>query len=142
MKSLGIFLIVIGAMMYLTGVCWAGIASLLSDSPPDLPMAITASITTFGGVLATHLGAVFGIARINGNRFLTLRGPLGPSDRPARYSGLQRSAAWFYVICLLLAVAFWAADGFSANSAEALRNMGLTFIGTIGGVAAVSLNVE
>mgnify|MGYP006944207085 CR=1 FL=1 len=59
MKGLGIFLIVIGAMMYLTGVCWAGIASLLSDSPPDLPMAITASITTFGGVLATHLGAVF-----------------------------------------------------------------------------------
>ena len=56
-------LLAIGAIAYLGGVAWAGIASLQTDDIPEIPGIVTQAITVIGGVLATHTGAVFGIAR-------------------------------------------------------------------------------
>ena len=148
-----LFLLAVAAVAYLGGVVWAGIASLQTDKVPEIPEIVTQAVVVIGGVLATHTGAVFGIAR-----YLSSGQKLKPSmfslaswaKLPLKAGAkaepsldfVQIAAVVVYIVSLLAAVVFWGLDGFSDTSAEVLRNMAYTFIGLIGGLLAVQLNVD
>lgn len=148
-----LILLAIAAVAYLGGVAWAGIASLQTDEVPEIPAIVTQAITVIGGVLATHTGAVFGIARyLSSNTRLKPKvyNPVAWSVVPKRegvapgmgLDMIQITAVVVYLVSLLAAVVFWGLDGFADTSAEVLRNMSYTFVGLIGGLLAVQLNVD
>lgn len=148
-----LILLAIAALAYLGGVAWAGIASLQTDEVPEIPGIVTQAITVIGGVLATHTGAVFGIARyLNGasRPRPKIYNPMAWSVVPKRegvaprqgLDVIQITAVVVYLLSLLAAVVFWGLDGFVDTSAEVLRNMSYTFVGLIGGLLAVQLNID
>ena len=67
-----------------------------------------------------------------------------PSQMAAvfRLTWPQAIAAWAYVASLVLAVAFWAWCGFSADTAVTIQNLARSLLGLFGGALAVLLNVR
>ncbi len=149
LRSLLLIIVGLAVLAYLGGIVWAGVASLLSTTEPQLPDIVTQAITAIGALLATHFGAIFGISRFtagSGQRTDRLgswpRLPRRTNEPAPTFEWLQVVAAWVYVASLILAVAFWAFDGFSPSSARALISMSSTLIGVFAGVCAVALNVS
>ncbi len=149
LRSLLLIIVGLAVLAYLGGITWAGVASLLSTTEPQLPDIVTQAITAIGALLATHFGAIFGISRFtagSGERTSRLgawpRLPPRSNEPAPTFEWLQVGAAWVYVASLILAVAFWAFDGFSSSSARALISMSSTLIGVFAGVFAVALNVS
>lgn len=141
-------LLALAAVPYLGGVLWAGIASLQSQSEPDLPDVVSQAITAIGSVLAIHTGAAFGVSGfVEDSR---TRRILDRARIPQHARGEMRSptekiqviAVVVYAVSLILAAVFWGLDdGFSPTSALVLRNMSYTLIGLLAGLLAVQLNV-
>jgi len=154
LRPLVIFIVVVAALAYIGGIIYAGIESLQSDTKPPLPELVTQTITVIGGALATHFGAIFGISQLDGGSPRPIPSPLNvkawAAVRPLRQDEppqptlnfLQVIAAYLYIVSLVGAVVFWLLDEFSSESADILRNMSFTFVGVIGGVVAVILNVR
>jgi len=119
---------------YFAGIIYAGIASLKTDAEPDIPDIVTAVITGTGGTLATFFGMVFGFNRAN-------EAGASQKTKTTELTPPQSVAAWGYLASLVMAVVFWAIDGFSDSSAEVLRSLSMTCPGVFVGALAVSLNV-
>lgn len=62
LRPLVIVVVLLAAVAYIGGIIWAGVASLSSETKPDVPEIVIQAITVIGGALATHFGAVFGIS--------------------------------------------------------------------------------
>jgi phosphotransferase system glucose/maltose/N-acetylglucosamine-specific IIC component len=158
-------IIFVGALLYVGGIFWAGIASLThaGPTPPEIPQIVTQAITVIGAALATHFGALFGISQFTGGnprpipRFYQINSWARLPSRKVKVQtaqgvrvreetppldNVQVLAAYLYFGSLLLALIFWALDGFSNSTADVVRNMSYSLVGVVGGVVAVVLNVK
>lgn len=134
-KPLITFLLLVGAALYFGGILYAGVRSIQKSGEPDINDFIKYVVASLGGVLGTHLGAVLGISRTRGGGGLGLpaTGYATAAGLSRRQGRLQIAAAYFYVISLAAALGLWAIDGFSVNSAELIRTMGVNLVGVIVG---------
>jgi hypothetical protein len=153
LRPLILLIVAFAALAYVGGIIWAGIASISSPTPPNIPELVTQTITGIGAVLATNFGALFGIAQFTGgnkgsnpnpkNVKNWLRLPVIPQKTEISIlDHLPVIAAYLYFFSLLIALLFWVIEGFSDQSAQVLKNMTSTLIGAAAGVLAVSLNVK
>ncbi len=145
-------LVIIGAIAYVAAIVYVVVQNRPPGfDPTTIPPIITAVISGIGGVLATHTGAVFGIARYIGDGRGLLDMLVGAllgrrkdeDDFP--YTEAQVWAVALYIVALLLATVGWALDGdgpFHESVAPVLRNMTRTLLGVIVGIFAVWLNVK
>jgi len=150
LQYLTYFLVVIGALFYFVAIVWVGTQNRVPGfDPTTIPPIVTLLITTIGGILATHTGAVFGIAKYlgDGRGLLAMLMAILPGRRKDEfpYTEAQVWAVVLYIVVLILATVFWALDGdglFHEGAAPVLRNMTHTLVGVVGGVFAVWLNVK
>jgi len=149
LRPLVLSVLAIAAVAYVGGIVWAGVSSLRSATEPALPQIVTQALTAIGGLLATHFGAVFGISLLPGGApQRLLRGfPWARRGRSAGASAapldwIQIAAAYLYLSSLVVAVVFWAIDGFSSQTAQVLITLSSTLIGVVVGIGAVVLNVK
>lgn len=90
LRPLVVIVVALGALAYLGGIAWAGIATLRSGHSElaIVPGYVTSLVTTIGAALATHFGALFGISQFT-------PGPGGPR---ARRGGTRDSAPSFFQV--------------------------------------------
>jgi hypothetical protein len=87
------------------------------------------SISTLSGTLATFVGMVFGVHAIKN---------IQKVEVPSQLTTLQWLAAIVYVASLIVALLAWR---ITANVDPVIIALGKSFLGLIGGVLAVGLNV-
>jgi hypothetical protein len=128
---------VIGAaaiLVYYAGILYLGFAKPNADA---LKYA-SAAVTGIGGTLATFFGGVVGLGRVH----TTLsRANLNAAPQVTELTWLQILAAWAYILSLFLAVSIWMYQGFSAETADTIRNLALTLPGVVAGILTVAINV-
>ena len=151
LKPLFWIIIFIAAIGYIGGIIIAGILSIGSSTPPQIPQPVNVVITAIGSVLATNFGALLGISQFTkpdpGSKFKTrtfLRFPVfgEENDKMNFFDKLPVYATYVYFFSLILALIFWGIDKFSENSSPIIINMTSTLIGAVVGVVAVLLNVK
>lgn len=163
LRPVVLIIVAVGAVLYLAAIFVAGVQSLQQDAEPAIPEVAVYLVTLIGAALATHFGAVFGISQFTGGNPRPIPGitqvstwsvlPERKVDRVStpdgeeqakggQYERLQQWAVYFYVFSLILALTFWILDGLSDSTSEIIRNMTWTFVGVIGGVVAIALNVR
>lgn len=146
LKPLSIIAILLGAVMYLGGILWAGFASIKIPTPPQLPEVVTFVVKVIGGVLATNFGALFGITVLQNGGQITKGLTMDPRSiskfSRTKADWFQIIAAYVYFFSLLIALVFWFIDKFSAQSADMLKDMTFTLIGVIVGMLSVALNLK
>ena len=123
-----------GLLGYFGAIIYAGVESLRTDGPPEIPEILTFVVTSVGGILATFWGALLAVYRS--------RKPPSPGSSDGKFTKIQVIAAYGFIIALATGTLFWIVDGLSENSAVILRNCAYTLVGTIVGVLAVMLNVD
>jgi hypothetical protein len=150
LQPLLVFLVFVAGLLYLLGILWAGIASIMTDGVPSIPEFVTQLVSGIGGVLGTHFGAIFGISQLQSpsERSLawlkvhTRSSATTQESTTGLLDCLQIIAAYFYVLALLVGFILWGVDKFSVTSAELLKNIAASFLGVLVGVLAVALNVK
>ncbi|MGC9356275.1 MAG: hypothetical protein ACP5GX_00310 [Anaerolineae bacterium] len=144
-EQLAIFILVVGVILYVVGIAWAGVVTLGyqpegdDPPPPQLPGFIEQAVIVIGGALATHFGSWLGIEferQAKGRRrFFAMSNLLS-------VEGFSRLAAWLYAGSLLLAIVFWLLYGLKPYAATILRDLSYTFFGVVVGVITVFLKAE
>ncbi len=132
--------VIFGAALFLGGIVWAGIVSL-RNQPETMPQFLLQSTTIIGGVLATNLGSVLGLAVASeqGGGLITTS-----SLSATSIHNLQVGAAWLYAAGLFLAFGFWVANKFSTapeKVVSTLPELSKTLLGVVVGALAVVLGV-
>lgn len=126
-------LVLLAALFYLYGIIMAVWISVKGKKNMD--DFLLNAITVIGGVLATNLGAFLGINIARGTSEASL------TFQSGTIGNIQAIAAYFYVICLIVAVAGWfvAKSKGSATIVPILPELAKTLMGVIVGVLAVAL---
>jgi hypothetical protein len=127
-------------------IVFAGWQSIQSPEQPMIPDVVTGLVTAVGAALATNFGATLGISKyMNGLGFRSLFTAsairlYASANSPTK---LQIGCAYLYFAMLIVAGAFWLADGlFSANTADIIKNMTATLGGVLVGIVVVQLSVK
>lgn len=133
MKMLVTILVLLAALFYLYGIIMAVWISVKGKKNMD--DYLSNIITVIGGVLATNLGAFLGINISRGTSEASLTFQSGTTGI------LQAAAAYFYVICLIVAVIGWfvAKSKNSTTIVSILPELAKTLMGVIVGALTVAL---
>ena len=152
-KPLIVGLVVLAGLFYMFAIIQAGIISIKGSG--TFNDFFGNAVTVIGGVLATNLGAVLGISISPPTKdglktenlqqpksFLRLRSSINEADggNPTGNQKMQILACYFYVISLVIALAFWLiALGKHHEIIPLLPELSKTLLGVIVGALTVSL---
>lgn len=126
-------LVLLAALFYLFGIIMAVWISIKGKKLMD--DFLSNIITVIGGVLATNLGAFLGINIAQGTSEASFTFQMGATGN------MQAIAAYFYVICLVVAVAGWfvAKSKGSTTIVPILPELAKTLLGVIMGALTIGL---
>jgi hypothetical protein len=119
---------------YFVAIGYIGVQAIRLGNAFEPDQIVSAVMTIIGGTLATHFGMVFGFERANST---------GAKSHATELTSLQTTAAWAYIVSLLIAGGFLVVNNFyyKQTSPEILVTLTMTLIGVVGGLLAVGLNV-
>lgn len=96
---------------------------------------MTISISTLSGTLATFIGMILGLQAVAGQEAVAAQA----LNQAAPLTNLQMAAAIAYVVSLVVALFAWWKNG--AKTDPTIVALAKSFLGLIGGVLAIGLNV-